>query len=160
MTLTNFPNGISTSTISATSIDFPASGTLTAAVGTITTGTVATLVSTVETVGTITGTITNANTLNVGTSTAITGIFVQNATLTVASVAANASAEQTFAVANLGTADIIIGVQKPTTNAGIVIGGARVSAAGTIAINFANVTTAGITPTASQVYQIASLKHG
>ena len=145
MTLTNFPNGISTSTISADTIDFPASGTVIASEGTITD-----VVATTAEIGTI----------NVGTSTPVTGIFVQAATLSPASVAANTTAEQTFAVANLGTADVIVGVNKPTAQAGLGIVGARVSSAGSIGITFANVTTAAITPTGSQVYQIASIKHG
>lgn len=161
MTLTNFPDGISTSTITADSIDFPASGTVVATKGTIDT--------IVATIGTVSGTLTvgletvtevDAVTLNVGSSTPITGIFVQSATLTPAAVAPNTSAEQTFAVANLGATDVIIGVNKPTVQAGLMVGGARVTAAGTIGINFGNLTSASITPTSGQVYTIASLKHG
>jgi len=74
-------------------------------------------------------------------------------TLSPASVANATGAEQTFTMTGLLTTDIVV-VQKPTTQAGLVIGGSRVSAAGVIAINFANVTSATITPTASEAYQV------
>jgi hypothetical protein len=51
------------------------------------------------------------------------------------------------------TTDLVL-VQKPTTQAGILIGGARVSAADTLAINFANISAGTLTPTASQVYTV------
>lgn len=85
------------------------------------------------------------------------GIF--SVTLSPASVAPNTSAEQTFAATGIGllTTDVVL-VQKPTSQAGLVMGGTRVSAADTLAINFGNLTAATITPTASQVYQVAVLR--
>jgi hypothetical protein len=82
------------------------------------------------------------------------GVF--NVTLSPASVAANTSAEQTFAATGIGllTTDVVL-VQKPTTQAGIGIVGSRVSAADTLAITFMNATASAVTPTASQVYQVA-----
>jgi hypothetical protein len=82
------------------------------------------------------------------------GVF--NLTLSPASVAPNTSAEQTFSTTGIGllTTDIVL-VQKPTSQAGLVLGGSRVSAADQLAINFGNLTASTITPTASQVYTVA-----
>lgn len=90
-------------------------------------------------------------------STTITALYHTNATLSPALVAANTTAEQTFAVAGLAVNDVVT-VNKPTAQAGLGIVGARVSGAGTLAITFANVTAAGITPTAAEVYQIAGIR--
>lgn len=81
------------------------------------------------------------------------GVF--NITLSPISVAPNTSAEQTFAATGIGllTTDLVV-VQKPTSQAGLVMGGTRVSAADTLAINFGNLTAATITPTPSQVYTV------
>lgn len=85
------------------------------------------------------------------------GIF--NLTLSPVAVAANTTAEQTFATTGIGllTTDVVL-VQKPTAQAGLGIVGARVSASDTLAITFSNNTAAGITPTASQVYQVTVLR--
>ena len=70
------------------------------------------------------------------------------------SAVANATtAEQTFAVLGLITTDYVA-VDKPTAQAGLGIVGTRVSAAGVLAITFANVTAATITPTASESYRL------
>lgn len=74
-------------------------------------------------------------------------------TLSPALVAANTTAEQTFTVNGLTVGDWV-GVIKPTTQAGLAVTGARVSAANTLAIAFGNFTAAGITPTAAQVYTV------
>ena len=81
------------------------------------------------------------------------GVF--NITLSPISVAPNTSAEQTFATTGIGllTTDLVV-VQKPTSQAGLVMGGTRVSSADTLAINFGNLTAATITPTPSQVYTV------
>ena len=81
------------------------------------------------------------------------GVF--SVTLSPVSVAPNTSAEQTFAATGIGllTTDLVV-VQKPTSQAGLVMGGTRVSAADTLAINFGNLTAATITPTASEVYTV------
>ena len=78
---------------------------------------------------------------------------VISVTLSPALVAANTTAEQTFTVNGLQIADWV-GVSKPTTQAGLAVTGARVSAANTLAIAFGNFTASGITPTASQVYSV------
>ena len=75
------------------------------------------------------------------------------ATLSPVSVAANTTAEQTFAVLGLLTTDYVA-VNKPTTDAGVGIVGSRVSAAGVLALAFVNATAAAVTPTSSEVYRI------
>src|SRR6185312_7447549 len=81
------------------------------------------------------------------------GMF--NLTLSPVAVAANTTAEQTFANTGIGllTTDFV-DVSKPTAQAGLGIVGVRVSAADTLAITFSNNTAGSITPTASQVYQV------
>lgn len=74
-------------------------------------------------------------------------------TLTPASVAANTTAEQTFTVPNL-VAGTEVYVTKPTVTANLVVAGARVSAANTLAINFANNTASAIVPP-PEAYSIA-----
>lgn len=77
------------------------------------------------------------------------------AALTPAIVAANTTAEQTFTCTGLVVAtDSIIGVSKPTAQAGLGIVGWRVSADNTIGIVFSNNTGVGITPTAAETYTI------
>lgn len=73
--------------------------------------------------------------------------------LSPAIVAANTSAEQTFAVNGLAVGDFVF-VIKPTLQAGLGIVGARVSSAGNIGISFGNFTVAGITPTAAETYLV------
>jgi hypothetical protein len=73
--------------------------------------------------------------------------------LTPAAVAANTTAEQTFTVTGL-VAGTEVFVSKPTVTANLVVAGVRVSAANTLAINFANNTSASITPPA-ETYSIA-----
>lgn len=75
-------------------------------------------------------------------------------TLSPISVAANTVAEQTFTVQGLQVGDFI-NVTKPTTQAGLGIVNARVSAANTLAIAYMNATAATITPTASEIYTVA-----
>ena len=75
--------------------------------------------------------------------------------LTPALVAANTTAEQTFTCTGLVVAtDHIIGVSKPTAQAGLGIVGWRVTADNTIGITFANVTAGGLTPTAAETYTV------
>jgi hypothetical protein len=85
--------------------------------------------------------------------TALMPKFIKVA-LSPALVAANTSAEQTFTVNGLAVGDFAA-VSKPTTQAGLVIGGARVTAANTLGITFGNLTGVGITPTAAETYLVA-----
>jgi hypothetical protein len=81
------------------------------------------------------------------------GVFSIN--LTPAVVGTGGSAEQTFAATGIGllTTDLVL-VQKAASQAGLALGGSRVSAADTLAINFVNATAVSITPTANEVYKI------
>lgn len=76
--------------------------------------------------------------------------------LTPSSVAANTTAEQAFTVNGLTNSDIVT-VNKPSLNAGIGIGNARVSATNTLAITYINNTGSPITPTA-ETYKIVSTR--
>lgn len=75
------------------------------------------------------------------------GVF--SLALTPASVAANTTAEQTFAATGIGllTTDLVV-LNKPSAQAGLGIVNVRVSAADTLAITYANDTASPITPTA------------
>jgi hypothetical protein len=74
------------------------------------------------------------------------------ATLSPASVAANTCAAQSFTVTGLLASDILIGVNKPTEQAGLSATPGHVTGANTATINFCNNTGASITPTASETY--------
>lgn len=84
----------------------------------------------------------------------IASFGVASVTLSPALVAANTTAEQTFTVPGIKVGDAVVEVNKPTSQAGLGIVGVRVSAANTIGITFGNNTAAGITPTASETYQV------
>lgn len=77
--------------------------------------------------------------INVGTLTGCATITVAEQTLTATGLLAN---------------DMVMGVSKPTTQAGLGIAGYRISAADTLALAFVNPTVATLTPTASQVYNV------
>lgn len=87
-------------------------------------------------------------------------LAVVTATLSPASVGAATTAEQTFTITGLSVgdsinaADRIINVVKPTHQAGLAVGNARVTAANTVGIVFINATAGAIVPTASEVYQL------
>jgi hypothetical protein len=83
----------------------------------------------------------------------ILGNWVLGVVLSPTSVAPNTTAEQTFTVTGLLQGDFI-DVGKPTTQAGLALGNARVSAANTLAIEFTNDTAATITPTAAETYAV------
>lgn len=97
------------------------------------------------TAATITPTATETYSVAVKRMAPVAPLVVQTATLTPAAVAPNTAAEQTFAVSGL-VAGSPVWVNKPSLTAGIGIAGARVSAAGTLALNFVNVTAGTITP--------------
>lgn len=79
-----------------------------------------------------------------------------SATLSPAAVAAATVVEQTFTGITGLSPGMIVQVNKPTTQAGLGVLSARVSAANTLAITFINPTAATITPTASEVYTVAA----
>lgn len=80
---------------------------------------------------------------------------VKQLTLSPALIGQGTSAEQIFPCAGLAVGDFVY-VIKPTVQAGLSIGGARVSSAGNIGILFVNTPSAGgnITPTAAETYLI------
>lgn len=84
------------------------------------------------------------------------GLVQKTITISPAAVAANTTAEQTFAVTNAATGQGVV-VNKPTAQAGLGIVGARVSSAGNIGITFSNNTAAAITPTAAEDYIVTLL---
>lgn len=73
--------------------------------------------------------------------------------LTPVAVGANTTAEQTFTVPGLNVGDFVNAI-KPTTQAGLGLVNARVSAANTLALAFANTTGGGLTPTAGERYAV------
>lgn len=95
--------------------------------------------------------------LQVGGGTAISQIKTYAASLTPVAVAANTSAEQTFTVAGLTTADkVTINGPAPTAGTGIV--NARVSAVDTLALTFGNFTAGSLTPIAG-TYSIVAIRN-
>ena len=79
-------------------------------------------------------------------------LVVVRATLSPAQVAVNTTAQQTFTVPGVQVGDVVVNVEKPTHQAGLFIGGARVTAANTVGLTFGNCTSGAITPTASEAY--------
>ena len=76
-------------------------------------------------------------------------------TLSPASVAANSAAEQQFPFPGLLLGvDYVIGVSKPTVQAGLSLGNVRVVANNTIGIQFVNGSGSPIVPTAGEIYAI------
>jgi hypothetical protein len=74
---------------------------------------------------------------------------------TLVGVATITTAEQIVAVPGLLATDIIMGVSKPTEQAGLGIAGYRVSSAGHVGITFVNPTVSSITPTANELYSVS-----
>ena len=75
-----------------------------------------------------------------------------------ASVAANTSAEQSLTITGLLATDAVVGVSKPTAQAGLVVAGQRVASANTLGLTFGNLTAVAITPTASQTYDVTIVR--
>ena len=82
---------------------------------------------------------------------------IVSAVLSPAEVAANTCAAEAFAVVGVEAGDAVVAI-KPTEQAGLGIGGARVDATGSVTINFCNPTAAAITPTAAQTYLFIVVK--
>lgn len=93
----------------------------------------------------------------IGSGTSIKKVVVYTPSLTPSSVAANTSAEQTFTVAGLTSADTIVAFNPPGLTAGTGIMGVRVSGADTLAVTFGNMTSGSLTP-ASGVYKIIAVR--
>lgn len=88
----------------------------------------------------------------------VVGIKSVSRTLSPASVAANTTAEQIFAVPNIRATDVVVDVTKPSAQAGLGIVGSRVSSAGNVGITFSNNTASPIVPTAAEVYQFMVMR--
>lgn len=86
---------------------------------------------------------------DLGSNTAVQGIYNIKQTLTPSAVGANSTSEQTFTVQGLAVGDSI-DINKPSNQAGLSIGNVRVSAANTLAVQFVNTTAGSITPTSEQ----------
>lgn len=100
-------------------------------------------------------TATESATIGTG-GTPLTLVKLYSQSLDVASVNANTSAEQTFTVTGLTTADKVV-VSKPSLSAGLVLANARVSAADTLALTFGNLTASPINP-AAETYTILAFR--
>lgn len=77
-------------------------------------------------------------------------------TITPAAVVTKTTAEQQFAVSGVRVGELVL-VNKPTTNAGLDIVGARVVSNNLVGITFANFTAGTLTPTAGEAYLVQSL---
>lgn len=84
-------------------------------------------------------------------------LTIYSSTQSPVSVAANTAAEQSLTVTGVLATDMVFAINKPTTQAGLLVGSARVSAANTVYVTFGNDTGSAITPTASQVYTFIGL---
>jgi hypothetical protein len=82
------------------------------------------------------------------------------ASVTPASVGSQVCTEQSFSVTGIGTGDVLLSVLQPFSSSpgtNIAIGGFRVSAANTVAVQFCNVSRNSSTPTAG-VYTFALMR--
>lgn len=77
--------------------------------------------------------------------------------LTPAAVPPNTTTSQAFTVTGLVNSSMVF-VNKPTSQIGMTIMGARVSGTNQLEITFANATAATITPTAGETYTIANFQ--
>jgi hypothetical protein len=80
--------------------------------------------------------------------------------ITPASVVSQGCTEQSFTVSGISTGDVLLSVSQPSASslgANIAIGGFRVSAANTVAVQFCNVSRNNSTPTAG-VYTFAFMR--
>jgi hypothetical protein len=76
-------------------------------------------------------------------------LLKKTAAITPASVGSQTCSEQSFSVSGVSTGDVLLAVKQPSTNSpgtNIAIGGSRVSAANTVAIQFCNVSRNSSTP--------------
>lgn len=73
---------------------------------------------------------------------------------TIAGIATVTTAQVNVTISGLATTDTVVGISKPTLQAGLMTGGGRVSAAGFVGIDFVNPTGGTLTPTANEVYDV------
>lgn len=98
------------------------------------------------------------NKLLVGGGTNLVKYSRFSVSLSPAQVTANTCASQSFTVTGIAAADILIGVVKPTEQAGLSLTPGHVTGANTATINFCNNTGAGITPKAAETYQFVTVQ--
>ena len=108
------------------------------------------------TAGALTPTTSETYSVDVFRMNPVAPLFVTTATLTPIGVAGTTTAEQTFSVNGL-VASSPVWVNKPSAQAGLGVAGCRISGAGTLAINFVNMTTGTIVPNA-EVYTIGNFQ--
>ena len=73
---------------------------------------------------------------------------------TPAAVVANTTGAHSITVTGVATGDAVIGISKPTYQAGLGIVGWSITGADTVEVVFMNTTGSNITPTASEVYEV------
>lgn len=82
-------------------------------------------------------------------------LIVVSLVLSPAQVAINTTVRQTFSCPGVNPAtDTVIGVSKPTLQAGLLVPSGAVTAADTVGLDFMNNTGVAITPTAGETYSI------
>lgn len=84
-------------------------------------------------------------------------ITIYASTQSPSAVGPNTSAEKSMSVSGVLATDMVAVVNKPTTDAGIIVGTGRVSGAGTVQVTFGNDTAATITPTSGETYLIVTI---
>lgn len=113
---------------------------------------------TISSAGNITVTPKSGGTFTLGsTGTGLTRVAKYSTALTPAAVGADTCAEQTFTVTGVAAGDVV-GVNKPTAQAGLGVAGVRASGTNQVAINFCNVTASPITPTAAETYLFTAIR--
>lgn len=106
--------------------------------------------------GTVVGRFLSAGIAIGSAGTSLTLVKVYSQTITPASVAANTTAEQTFTVTGLTTADKVTFNPGAAPTAGTGIVGWRVSAADTLAVTYSNNTAGALTPVSSTCLILAT----
>lgn len=105
---------------------------------------------------TVTPTANDVYAISIYRPSPVAPLVLYSPALTPAAIAANTAVEQTFTITGL-VASSPVWVNKPSAQAGLGIGGVRVSAANVLAINFTNSTTASITP-AAETYLVGNFQ--
>ncbi len=82
-----------------------------------------------------------------------------NCGVTPTSAVTATTTEAALVVTGLAATDFVIGVQKPTFQAGMAICGGRVTGANAASVAMVNPTAAAVTPTASEIYEMAVMRH-
>jgi hypothetical protein len=92
----------------------------------------------------------------------VSGWVQYGATITTPGTSITSSSTSQVAIPLTGVAspDSVVGIQKPTTQSGLVIGGALISAttSNNIYVQFGNVSASGVTPTGAEIYVVTVAK--